>query len=235
MAAYVLLPGAWHGGWVWHKVAPLLQAAGHTVYTPSLTGLAERSHLLSPEIALETHARDIEQFLFYENLTEVILVGHSYGGVVLSLVADRAPERLARLVYLDASLLRDGESVDGTRAPGAPSLLTRREGLTVPPPPGFYERLGPGCGMNAEEIRWCAARLTPHPARTLEEPLRLTNPDAASAVPGTFLLCTKREIPMTRFAERAKVAQMQCRTLDAPHMLQLSHPRETADLLLGVA
>src|SRR5438128_128006 len=105
MATFVLVHGAWHGGWCWKRVTPLLRAAGHEVYATTLTGLGERVHLASPNVGLALHVQDVVGVLEYEDLRDVILVGHSYGGIVISGVADRVPERLRHLVYLDALVL----------------------------------------------------------------------------------------------------------------------------------
>src|SRR5437763_6310667 len=102
MATYVLVHGAWHGGWCWQRVTPLLRAAGHEVYTPTLTGLGERAHLGTPDVGLATHVEDIVTMLEYEDLTDVVLVGHSYAGMVITGVAHAVPSRLTHLVYLDA-------------------------------------------------------------------------------------------------------------------------------------
>jgi pimeloyl-ACP methyl ester carboxylesterase len=110
MATFVIVHGAWSGGHAWRWVRPLLRSAGHEVFTPALTGLGERSHLASAQVDLETHVRDVIAVLEYEDLREVVLVGHSYGGMVISGVADRVPERLALLVYLDAEVPMDGQS-----------------------------------------------------------------------------------------------------------------------------
>jgi pimeloyl-ACP methyl ester carboxylesterase len=110
-STYVLVHPAWHGGWCWKKVTPLLQAKGHDVYTPTLTGLGERSHLAHPDVGLETHIQDILNVLKYEDLSDVILVGHSSSGVVITGVADRTPERIAHLVYLDAFVPENGQSM----------------------------------------------------------------------------------------------------------------------------
>src|SRR3954453_21148411 len=107
MATFVLVHGAWHGGWCWRRVAPLLRVAGHAVYTPTLTGLGERAHLLTREVGLETHIRDTVNVLECEELNDVILVGHSYGGIVITGTAERAPERVGHLVYLDAMVTLD--------------------------------------------------------------------------------------------------------------------------------
>ena len=110
MATFVLVHGAWAGGWYWKRVRPLLTAAGHDVFTPTLTGLGERAHLATPDIGLETHIRDVLGVLTYEDLSDVVLVGHSCGGIVITGVAERAPGRLAHLVYLDAYVPADGQS-----------------------------------------------------------------------------------------------------------------------------
>src|SRR6185437_12915683 len=111
MATYVLVHGGHHGGWCYKKVARLLRSAGHEVYSPTLTGLGERRHLLGPKVDLETHIADVVGVLEFEDLHDVILVGHSYGGMVITGVADRALERIKELVYLDAAHPRNGESL----------------------------------------------------------------------------------------------------------------------------
>ena len=111
MATYVLVHGAWHGGWCWNRVAPLLRDKGHDVYTPTLTGLGERVHLATPEVDLSTHVTDVVNVIEFEDLRNVVLMGHSYGGQVITGVAGAIPERIGQLVYLDASLPNDGESL----------------------------------------------------------------------------------------------------------------------------
>jgi pimeloyl-ACP methyl ester carboxylesterase len=108
---FVLVHGAWHGGWCWKKVTPLLRAAGHEVFAPTLTGLGERSHLLTRDVGLDTHITDIEQVLEYEDLRNVVLVGHSYAGMVITGVGDRAADRIGQLVYVDAFLPEHGKAL----------------------------------------------------------------------------------------------------------------------------
>jgi pimeloyl-ACP methyl ester carboxylesterase len=169
-ATYVLVHGGWHGGWCWKRVTPYLRDSGHTVYTPTLTGLGERSHLASPEINLSTHIQDILNVLIYEDLTDVVLVGHSYSGMVIAGVADRAPERVTRLVYLDAFVPEDGQSLrDILRPPhgegvNLESLLV--DGWRLPYP--FLER---PFGITSEvDKQWVLDKITPQPANTLLEP-----------------------------------------------------------------
>ena len=111
MATFVLVHPAWHGGWCWRKVTPLVRAQGHEVHAPTLTGLGERAHLADPDISLATHIEDVVNVLEFEDLRRVILVGNSSGGMVITGVADRVPERLAQVVYLDAFVPEDGQSL----------------------------------------------------------------------------------------------------------------------------
>src|SRR5262245_30634428 len=124
MATYVLVHGGGHGGWCWQRLSPLLRAAGHEVYAPTLTGLGERAHLLTPDVDLDTHITDVTAVLEYEDLDDVILVGHSYGCMVITGVADRALDRVGQLVYLDGSRPHDGESLRDL-APGPMEALHR--------------------------------------------------------------------------------------------------------------
>jgi pimeloyl-ACP methyl ester carboxylesterase len=142
MATFVIAHGAWSSGWAWKKMRPLLRAAGHEVFTPSYTGLGERSHLATPEVGLDTHIQDVVNVLFYEDLSDVILVGHSYGGMVATGVADKASERIKKVVYLDAFVPKDGQCLQDltVRPPGAaPDAPTggppEAQGWLVPPMP----------------------------------------------------------------------------------------------------
>src|SRR5262245_44703942 len=126
MATFVLVHGGWHGGWCWEKVIPFLEAAGHQVYAPTLTGLAERASELSPDVGLDTHIQDVVGLLVDKDLHGVILVGHSYGGMVITGVVDAVPERIAHLVYLDTFVPRDGEAMVDV-SPRLIRLLLRRQ------------------------------------------------------------------------------------------------------------
>src|SRR5215213_5393487 len=175
MATFVIVHGAWGGAWSWNKyVVPLLRQAGHTVHPVTLTGLGDRTHLSSPEVTLDTHIRDVVNVLFYEDLSDVILVGHSYGGMVATGVADRASERIRKVVYLDAFVPKDGQCLnDLTRrppeaAPGAPTGgPPPAEGWLVPPMP-------PSRDASPDDLAWVNARRGPHPAKTMSDPVHLT-------------------------------------------------------------
>ena len=163
--SFVLVHGAWHGGWCWGKVTPLLHARGARVYAPTMTGLGERSHLASLEITLDTHIRDIEQVLTYEDLTNVVLVGHSYAGIVITGVANRATSRIAKLVYLDAFLPENGQSFQDmiSGRADAPDIATMARA-----DPTSVQAFGV---TNAEDAQWVASRLVDQPIGTLTAPV----------------------------------------------------------------
>jgi pimeloyl-ACP methyl ester carboxylesterase len=140
VAQFVLVPGIWLGGWVWRKVGVRLAAAGHSTWTPTLTGLGERSHIVGPWVGLETHVDDVVNVIEREGLDELVLVGHGYGGTVAAAVADRAPERVARLVLVASSVPQDARAVVDVAAPwlralieGAPKSQDGVRVLPIPP------------------------------------------------------------------------------------------------------
>ncbi len=238
MATYVLVHGACHGGWCWRRVAPLLRAAGHEVFTPTLTGLGERAHLAHRGIDLEAHIEDVAAVLAYEELREVVLVGHSYAGMVITGVAERAADRLAQLVYLDAGVPRDGEAGLDLFAPEEVAAMRAQvaatgEGWRLPPPGG--ER--PWDVTAPDDVRWVRSKVTPHPFATFTQPLRLAN-YAAAAVPRTFIHCTAAPpAPWRRLSLRRVRAEpgWRYRALPTGHEAMVTMPRELADLLLATA
>jgi pimeloyl-ACP methyl ester carboxylesterase len=233
----VLVHGAWHGGWCWRKVVPLLRASGHAVYAPTLTGLGERVHLATREVGLDTHVQDVLNVLAFEGLSEVVLVGHSYGGMVIAGVAEQAPERLAHLVYLDATVPDDGQSLLDLLGPVARASVeelarTGGEGWLIPID---VEPTLDGYGVvDPAERRWMAERLVPHPWKTLDDRLRLPTGRGA-ARPRTFVLGTRRPSP-SRGAERAqREPGWRYREIDTGHDAMVTAPRELADRLLEAA
>ena len=189
MATFVLLHGAWHGGWCWAGVAARLRAAGHLVTTPTQTGLGERRRQMSRSITLETFGTDLLEHLHFEDLRDVVLVGHSFGGNAVSIAAERAPERLRRLVYLDALILEGGES-GLSRVPAEVAAARRAAaeahdgGVSVPPPPA--EAFGIDDAALAAAL---AARLTPHPLGAYDSPLPIEGPPGGG-LPATYVRCT---------------------------------------------
>ena len=159
MTTFVLVHGAWHGSWCWKRVRKALRSHGHEVFTPTLTGVGERSHLLAPEVDLDTHIDDVVNLLRWEQLSDVVLCGHSYAGAVISGVADRIPDRIRELVYLDAFVLKDGECLHDTLPSSQKDLqleLTRQhgDGWKVPPIPAEV------FGVNAADIEWVNRQCT---------------------------------------------------------------------------
>jgi len=220
---FVLVHGAWHGGWCWKKLSPLLRSAGHEVYAPSLTGMGGRSGLLQPGINLDTHIQDITAVLQYEDLREVILVGHSYGGMVVTGVAEKVPERLSRLVYLDAFLPEDGRAIKDY----APVTPVPADGWRVPPlgPPSAFGVTDP------RDIAWMLPRLGDQPLQTLTQPLRISGALTRS-LPRAFIQFSKTPW-FVEAAERAKRDGFVYKELfSAGHDAMVTQPAGLARLLL---
>ena len=237
MATFVLVHGAFHGGWCWWKVTPLLRAAGHEVYAPTLTGLGERVHLASPAVGLDTHVQDMLNLMEYEDRASVVLVGHSYGGLVIAGAADGAPERLAHLVYLDAQVADDGQAAIDLLPPewrAAMEEATRARGDGWRLPLDVESTLDGYGIVDPAERRWMAERLTPQPWKTVADPLRLST-GRGHSLPRTFILCTRRSSP-SRDAERARNEPgWRFRELATGHDAMVTAPRELSDLLLEAA
>ncbi len=237
MATYVLVHGGGHGGWCYAKVTERLQALGHRVYAPSLTGLGDRSHLLSPSIDLDTHITDVVQLLFYEDLHDVILVGHSYGGMVITGIADRAPDRVGKLVYLDAANPLNGQSlvdVAGPHMEMARQMGEVRDGVELVLLPGegaagFYGIEDP------DDQVWADARMTPHPWACFEQQLVLTDEAATASIPKFHIVC-EDTIP-TRNAEMIERARAEGRlwSIDTGHDLMITEPDLVSDALAQIA
>ena len=220
---FVVVHGAWGGGWAWKRVDSLLTARGHTVYRPTLTGLGERVHLGSPEVGLSTHVRDVVNTLVYEDLRDVVLVGHSYGGMVITGVADQVPDRIRQLVYLDAYVPEHGESLLSIGGPLRESTIAgwTRFGMVVPP--WLEPRRDPPWDV-------------PHPYKSLTEPLLLTNP-AARGVPAVYILTVEAGAEGDSFsmhADRARARGWTVLRMTAGHNPQTTAPRELAELFHGL-
>ena len=207
MATFVLIHGGWLGGWCWRFVTPPLRAAGHAVYTPTCTGLGERVHLAHPDVDLETHIQDIVNVLMYEDLHAVILAGWSYGGRVIAGVADRLPERIAHLVYLDAGIPEDNLA-GGLDDDALERVRTEGDGwrLPAPPEPRFNNPTNrPGAYIEDATIRhWAVTKFTAQPVKTFTQALRLTNP-RAGAIPRTYSLWNVGKSAEERMHTRQRV------------------------------
>jgi pimeloyl-ACP methyl ester carboxylesterase len=247
MADFVLVPGFWLGGWAWRAVAETLRAAGHDVYPVTLTGLGERVHLGGPQVNLDTHIADVVNLLRYEQLRDVVLVGHSYAGTVINCVADQAPEHLARLVYVDTWPLPDGIAQIDLNPPEArqaqeQQVATQGEGWRLPMP--SWEELDQGNelrGLGEAERRLMRARAVDQPFGTAKQPVRLRNP-AREALPRTGIWCSLtvaevQELVADYPALTSTLAEPGWQFVELPtgHWPMFSRPRELAELLGSLA
>jgi pimeloyl-ACP methyl ester carboxylesterase len=230
MATYVLVHGAWSGAHTWRKVRPLLREAGHEVFTPCLTGIGERVHLARPDVNLSTHIEDMLNVFHFEDLSEVVLLGYSYGGMVVTGVADRIPERIAHLVYLDAFLPEDGQAVYGT---GGNQAAADSEDWLVPPPPRQYD--------DPAEAEWSNARRVPHPRGCFTEPVRLSMPLEHRPFSLTYIKATGEPRPegsrggFWDAADRVLAnPRWRYREIATNHMVASNRPAELTSLLLEV-
>ena len=185
---FVLVHGGFHGGWCWDAVALRLRALGHVVYTPTQTGCGERSHLLARTITLDTFVDDIADLFLSQDIHHAVLVGHSFGGSVISGVADRMPERIRQLVYLDAIMLENGQTVFDLLAPDVVQARLKAAhasgGLAIAPPPAGVFGI-----RDAAQLAFVQARLTSHPLGTYTSPLKLAYP-VGNGLPAVYVQCT---------------------------------------------
>lgn len=219
----VAVHGAWAGGWHFKKVAPLLEAKGWKVYRPSLSGLGEHFNTARSDIGLNTHIDDIVNLILFEDLHDVILLGHSYGGMVITGVADRIPDRIARLVYLEAMLPADGESLMGTRKGTSVELeKMTKDGFIVP------NWVRPGKPFPID---------VPHPLKTFTDAISLKHQDAAAKIPGTYILTVDpgkkpEEDDLFAASERARARGWPVIVMTGDHNPQWRQPEAVAKLLL---
>jgi pimeloyl-ACP methyl ester carboxylesterase len=238
MATFVLVHGAWHGAWCWARVVPALRAARHDVFAVTLTGVGERAHLLSRDITLDTHVTDVTNLIGCEQLNDVVLVGHSYGGLVITGAADRLqagqPGLLKHLVYVDAMVPHPGESWSSHHAP---ELVAKRladaaahpQGALPPPDAALF-------GLTGADCDWVNRRQVPHPFGMYREPLAF---DAArlAALPRTFIDCTSPAWPsIAPMRQRVRSEPgWRVRELATGHDAMVSAPGPLARLLLEAA
>ncbi len=229
----VLVHGSGHGGWCWQRVAPLLEAGGHLVYTPTLTGLAERAGELTPEVGLSTHVADVVALLEQQDLRDVVLVGHSYAGAVISGAAESCSARIARLVYLDAFVLRDGESLLDLEPPASRQAFLdlardQGDGWRLPAQEGLLDRWGL---TDPEDRLWVWENLTDMPLLASTEPAALPT-DAARSLPRSFIRLSNPENPgLLPSIERARDEGCEMLEIATGHDAMVSAPAELAELL----
>lgn len=228
---FVLVPGAWHGGWAWHKVSAGLRAKGEVVYTPTLSGLGEHKNTVNNQIDLDTHIADLVNLIEMEDLHDVILVGHSYAGAVIAGVADRIPERLNKLVFLDAMIVENGQSALTIQPKEVQEALykvaKKNGGSSVPSWPadafGVTDR---------EDAKWVNARLTAQPFKTFTQPLTLKHP-FGNNLPLIYIACTNPMLPIVKeiSARIEKDKNWKYYTLNTGHDAMVTQPKEVITLL----
>ena len=244
MANFVLVHGAWHGAWAWRRVVDALHAQGHRALAVCLTGVGERAHLMSSAITLETHIADVANTIEAEELQDVVLAVHSYAGMIGTAVADRMPQRLKHLVYVDAVVPRPGESWSSTHASATrEARLAAAQGspdfsLPAPDPSVF--------GLAAADHDWVQRRQTPHPGHTYQAPLQFDAKRVAS-VPRTFIDCVQPRLatidsirPRVRDAnfwdgEWVQGGGVRVLELATGHDPMVSAPQELVGMLVGCA
>jgi pimeloyl-ACP methyl ester carboxylesterase len=226
---FLVCTGAWSAGWAWKKMHPLMASAGHRLFAPTYTGLGEREHLANPSNDLETHIQDILAVIKYEDLREIVLIGHSYGGMVATGVADRARDRVTRLIYLDAFVPMDGQSLMDANPPAVrqrmQDLAKAGDGWRVPSnpiPPDTSEA----------DVKWISERRVPQSIKCFEQPLKMQG--GPLTLPRSYVYFTRvaPADPFRPFAERAKNdPKWRYHELDASHSAHVTAPEALARLL----
>jgi pimeloyl-ACP methyl ester carboxylesterase len=228
MATYVLLHGAYQGGWIWNRVTPHLRAAGHTVFAPTLDGCGERRHALRPGITTETQAAELAAMLFYEDLTDIVLVGTSCGGMVACSVAEQARERIGRIVLADALALFDGESVsDHVKRPTAVTT----ELATGPSPEDAADRMF--ASLHGPTKDWALARYTPHPIACMQAPVKLAGFWQQSWNASVIWCKQSVNPPVAHQRRAAETLKASWHELDTGHYPMLTEPLRLAQLIMA--
>ena len=231
---FVLVHGAWHGGWIWKEVADLLKYQGYNVTCPTQTGLGERKHLLSPEITLDTHIDDIINHILLEDLENIILVGHSFAGSVISGVADRLKDRIQKLIYFDAMILIDGQKpfdITPKETVEQRIELAKKFGNNISIPAPSADAFGV---FDIKKSLLLEKKLTPHPLSAFQSKLILKN-EIGNGIPLSYIFC-KKPVYKSLESSREVVRKMKWPIfeLNAGHDAMLTHPKETLNLLMKI-
>lgn len=238
MATFLLVHGEMHGGWCWKRLTALLEAEGHQVFTPTLTGMGERYHLLTPETGLSTHVLDLLGTLYFEDLSDVIVVGHSYAGMVISQLADRAYDQLSGLIFLDAFTGRDGAAMWDYQPEETRSLYLKwaaegGDGWRLPPTDAYVAALGIS---DEADGAWVRSHLTDFPVKCQHDPLWLTS-GGYESLPKGYIHCT--ESPLAAkfriYFDEAESEGWPCRAIPASHDAMVTHPALLVRTLIDIA
>jgi len=230
MTTFVLVHGGWHGGWCWRDVVQRLQTKGHTAFAPTLTGLADRGHLIDAVDGPDTHVEDVVRLIEWEDLSDIVLVGHSYGGTIITGVASRVPDRIARLVYLDAMV-----PVESNTPPTAMSNPERAaEIATMRRPDGHTDPSGFERWASPERLEWLKSMVTPQPGSCFGKGVTLSGRE--NEVPARdFIICTKHKpSPFWQFYETYKTdPKWRAFELHSLHDAMIEMPDELVSILLA--
>ena len=231
---FLLIHGAWHGGWVWNEISEILNYQGYSVSTPTLTGLGEKKHLLSSKITIDTFIEDVVNHIIFENLNNIILVGHSFAGSVISGVADKLKDRIQKLIYFDAVILKDGQKPFDI----APKELVKERielakrfgnGISIPAPSA--DAFGV---FDVKKSLLLEEKLTPHPLSTYQSKLTIKN-EIGNGIPLFYIFCND---PVYKSLESSREVVRKLKwpifELNAGHDAMLTHPKETLNLLMKI-
>ena len=231
---FLLIHGAWHGGWVWNEISEILRYQRYSVSTPTLTGLGEKKHLLSSKITIETFIEDVVNHIIFENLNNIILVGHSFAGSVISGVADRLKDRIQKLIYFDAMILIDGQKpfdITPKETVEQRIELAKKFGNNISIPAPSADAFGV---FDIKKSLLLEEKLTPHPLSAFQSKLILKN-EVGNGIPLSYIFCTK---PVYKSLESSREVVHKMKwpifELNAGHDAMLTHPKETLNLLMKI-
>ena len=231
---FLLIHGAWHGGWVWNEISEILRYQRYSVSTPTLTGLGEKKHLLSSKITIETFIEDVVNHIIFENLNNIILVGHSFAGSVISGVADRLKDRIQKLIYFDAMILIDGQKpfdITPKETVEQRIELAKKFGNNISIPAPSADAFGV---FDIKKSLLLEEKLTPHPLSAFQSKLVLKN-EVGNGIPLSYIFCTK---PVYKSLESSREVVRKMKwpifELNAGHDAMLTHPKETLNLLMKI-
>ena len=231
---FLLIHGAWHGGWVWNEISEILRYQRYSVSTPTLTGLGEKKHLLSSKITIETFIEDVVNHIIFENLNDIILVGHSFAGSVISGVADRLKDRIQKLIYFDAMILTDGQKpfdITPKETVEQRIELAKKFGNNISIPAPSADAFGV---FDIKKSLLLEEKLTPHPLSAFQSKLILKN-EVGNGIPLSYIFCTK---PVYKSLESSREVVRKMKwpifELSAGHDAMLTHPKETLNLLMKI-
>ena len=231
---FLLIHGAWHGGWVWNEISDILRYQRYSVSTPTLTGLGEKKHLLSSKITIETFIEDVVNHIVFENLYNIILVGHSFAGSVISGVADRLKDRIKKLIYFDAMILIDGQKpfdITPKETVEQRIELAKKFGNNISIPAPSADAFGV---FDIKKSLLLEEKLTPHPLSAFQSKLILKN-EVGNGIPLSYIFCTK---PVYKSLESSREVVRKMKwpifELNAGHDAMLTHPKETLNLLMKI-